>query len=220
MYNLYEYYSSPMFVYFNRQLFKSISLLPLAPLLYHPPPFLVVSFPSYLSTAPPCPSCPFYFLHSFSFLSLSTPPSFPTPPFLPISPFLHIPASSPTPSTFFPIPPLIQPILFSNPPFFLIPPFFPIPPFHPTPPFLPIHPPPPFLLTLLFIYIPLSHHTPLFIPISPYLSIFFSFPSFAFLSPPFFALLPSLPSILSLSLSLSPFFSLSLLLSLPHSHLT
>ena len=113
MYNVYAYYSSVMFVYFNCLLFKSISLLPflhfitflplfpLLPflsLLPFPPPSLLVRFPT---------SLPFHF----------TPSSFPTPPFfsypsilsnLSISSYLLFPNSSPS---FLFIPPFLARLL-------------------------------------------------------------------------------------------------------------
>ena len=173
------------------------------PSLFHPPPFLPSSsllFPFTFST----PLRLVRFPTSLPFHS--TLPSFPTPPFIPISPFPPIsssiifpffpfdPSFPSSPSSrltpyFFPIPPLIQPLLFSTPLvfpttlFLHISLFHPISPFHPTPPFLPTPP---------FVLIPPSHHTPLSLPIPPSLPPLFFFISFLSL----FAIFPSPASFL------------------------
>ena len=204
-----------MFVYFDRLLFKSISLPPLLP-----------------------------FLSASSIPFLSTPPSFPTPPFLPTSQFICIPfpsspsfpPSRPTPF-FFPISPLILRFLIFNPsilsypsipshPFLsLIPSLSPhpsipsYPSFSSSPSFLPI---PPFLVRYLPILplLPLIHFfpttpslatppyfpIPLFLPTPPLLACFLPFTSFCSFLPPIlhFHFSPSLPH----PLPPSPFHSL------------
>ena len=102
MYNVYAYYSSVMFVYFNCLLFKSIYLLPflhlspsslsflfflLFPLTFSPPS-LLVRFPTSL----PFHSTPFFFSYPsiLSNVSISSNLIFPSssPSFLFIPPFL------------------------------------------------------------------------------------------------------------------------------------
>ena len=174
--------------------------------LFHPPPFPPSSFPSYLFHS--SPSCPLPYLSFFPFypsfyshtsihsnLSLSFYLLFHN------FPLLSFPSSPPSRLTpyFFPIPPLIQPLLFSTPLvfpttlFLHIPLSNPISPFHPTPLFLPTPP---------FILIPPSHHTPLSLPIPPSLPPLFFFISFLSL----FAIFPSPASFLFSFFPSSPCF--------------
>ena len=88
MYNVYEYYSSAMFVYFNRFLFKNIFLFPLLYFILLP----FFHFRPFFSLLPFSPhSLPIRFPFFFS-----TPFSFSIPLFLPISLFFPIPLSLPT----------------------------------------------------------------------------------------------------------------------------
>ena len=177
------------------------------------------SFPSYLSLL----------LFLYSSLPLSLPffftISFPTPLFLQTSPFppissslilpllsfrslLSLVASFSSNPLFFPIPPLIQPLLFSTPSFLPIPlsilSLLSILPLHSVLPLLPLHS---FLPTIPFIPIYPSHHTALFLPIPlalppllffiSLLYLFATFPSSAsFIFSHFFPSSPSLPPLL------------------------
>ena len=217
-------YCSRAFLFFPSFTFSPSSLSsPFFP-SYLFPPSLLVRFPT---------SLPF---HS-TLLSFLTPPFIPTSLFPPISfsiifPFFLFdpsfpccPPSRPTPY-FFPIPPLIQPLLFSIHSLFLTPPFLPtalfhpIPPFHPTPSFLPI---PPFFPTPPLIPSPLSI-IPLFsfLSLLLYLPFFSSYPSFPFCHLPFPCLIsilpllshhsfPSYPSILSYPISIPSYLSFTCL---------
>ena len=93
MYNLYAYCSRAMFVYFNRLLFKSISLLPLLHFISLLP-FFPLPFLSLLPFSPPLlvrfPSS----LPSFLFYSSFSYPSIPSN--LSISSYLLFPNSSPS----------------------------------------------------------------------------------------------------------------------------
>ena len=101
MYNVYAYYSSVMFVYFNCLLFKSISLLPFLHSLSSLSSLFCPSFPSYLSPPSllvrfpislPFHSTPFFFSYPsiLSNVSISSYLIFPSssPSFLFIPPFL------------------------------------------------------------------------------------------------------------------------------------
>ena len=108
MYNLYEYYSSAMFVYFNRLLFKSISLLPFLHFITLLPFFPLLPFLSLL------PFSPLSILVRFlSFLPLLSYPSIPSN--LSSSSYLLFPNSSPS---FLSIPPFlarlfsVQPLIY------------------------------------------------------------------------------------------------------------
>ena len=190
-------YCSRAFLFFPSFFYHLPPFLPSSALLFpltFSPSFLLVRFPNSL----PFHSTPFFFSYPsiLSNVSISSYLIFPSssPSFHPSFPCS--PPSRPTPY-FFPILPLIQPLLFSTLSFFPTPPFLPILTFYPTPPFLPIPPSPPFLATPPFIPIHSSHRTPLFVPIPPclppllflisLLSLFATFPSSAsFLFSPFF----------------------------------
>ena len=210
MYNVYAYYSRAKFVYFNRLLFKSISLLPLLHFISLLPFFLsfLFPFPSYLSpllflSASLPPSLPFFSTLPFPtplfLLTSPFPPIFSSliPPFLFFQSLLSLVASFPSNLLFFPIPPLIEPLLFSTPSFFPTPPFLPIHLFRPTSPF------PPFLLTIPLIPILPSHHTPLFLLIPLALPPLLFFISLLYL----FATFPSSASFFFLTSSLHPLLS-------------
>ena len=241
MYNVYAYYSRAMFVYFNRLLFKSISLLPLLHFISLPPFFL--SFPSHLSPL-------FFFFASLpSSLPFFTLP-FPTPPFHPISPFSPI-SSSLIPPPFslrsllslgasFPSNPLFLSYSSINPtpsffyPFILSYPSIPSYRSFPSYPFFPSFPSIPSYHS--FHSYPLfPSYTLLFLPIHPSLPpllffisliyLFATFPSSApFLFSHFFTSFPfshrsfpSYPSILSYPISIHSY-PLFLLLASLHSH--
>ena len=205
MYNVYAYYSRAMFVYFNRLLFKSISLLPLL---------------HFISLLPFFPHLPFLYLLPFSPpLLVDFPPSLPSnlsissssliPPLLSFRSLLSLIASFPSNPLFFLIPPLIQPLLFSTPSFF------------PTlQSFLSL-----FSILSLLSILPLQSVIPLlplhsFLPFHSFLSLLPIIPLFSFLSLllllPFFSLYPSFtcsPPSLPLPHFFSPTSSLHLILS-------
>ena len=208
MYNVYAYYSRAMFVYFNRLLFKSISLLPLLHFISLPLSSLFfLSFPSHLSPL-------FFFFASLPpFLSFFTIP-FPTPPFHPISPFSPI-SSSLIPPLFslrsllslgasFPSNPLFLPYSSINPtpsffyPFILSCPSIPSYRSFPSYPFFPFFP------SIPFISVPSFHHIPFvsFLSLLLFLPFFSSYPSFT-------CTLPShpLPQFFSPTSSLHPLLS-------------
>ena len=83
MYNVYAYYNSVMFVYFNCLLFKSISLPPFLHFITFLPFFPLLPFLSLLPFPPPSLLVRFSTSFPFHF----TPSSFPTPPFFPTSQF-------------------------------------------------------------------------------------------------------------------------------------
>ena len=117
MYNVYEYYSSAMFVYCTSLAYCSrvfIWFPSSLPSLYHPPPFLPscsLAFP--LTFFPSFPSCPLLFLPSFPFYPYFSYPSISTK--LSISYYLLFPNSFPS---FLSIPPFlarllpVQPLIF------------------------------------------------------------------------------------------------------------
>ena len=81
MYNEYAYYSRAMLVYFNRFLFKSISLLPLLHFITLLPFFPLLpssSFPFPRTFLPSFSSCSFPFLPSFPFYPSFSYPSIPS----------------------------------------------------------------------------------------------------------------------------------------------
>ena len=170
-------------------------------------PFLSASLPPSLSILPLLLFLPLYSFQPLHFL-LSPLPQF--LPFFPFDPsFPCSPPSRPTPY-FFPIFPIIKPLLFSTLHSFLsLFSILPLNSFHPTPPFLPIPASPPFLLTPSFNPIPPSHHTPLFLPIPPSLPPLLFFISLLSLSP------PSLPLPRSFLFSPSSFVSFPTTPSLP-----
>ena len=179
MYKVYAYYSSAMFVYFNRLLFKSIF------------PFLFLHFITFL---------PFFLLLSPSLSLLvrfptffsfhSTRPSFPTPLFIPTSSFPPIASS------------IIFPLLFFRSLYYLLASF----PSNPL--FLSyssINPTPSFFYPLILSYHSISilsllsilplHSFLSFLPLHLFLSLFSVIPLFSFLSLlfflPFFSSYPS-----------------------------
>ena len=192
MYNVYAFYSRAMFVYFNRLLFKSISLLPLFHFISLLPFFPLLPFLSLLPFSPPLlvrfpSSLPF-----LSTLPFHTPPFLLTSPFPPISSSLNPPhiffryllslvASFPSNPLFLSYSSISPTPSFSTPSFFPTPLFHPIPSFHPTPLFRPTTPSSPFLLPIPFISIPPFHHTPIFLPIPPSLPLLLFFISLLYL---------------------------------------
>ena len=105
MYNVYAYYSSAMFVYFNCLLFKTMSLLPFLHFSTLLPFFPLLPFPHTFFSS--FPSCPLPYLLSFPFYpSLFSYPSIPSN--ISISSYLLFPNSSPS---FHSIPPFLVHLL-------------------------------------------------------------------------------------------------------------